>query len=404
MGVLVKKQKGIILTGIVKLSTISFIASLSSSLIDTIWAIYLNSFVNSIAIVGFISASLAIVAFLSYFFIIPIIEKYNKIKVYITTLLLFATTYILFAINTKFYIFIILAFVITILYSLRITSFGILIKDESSKKQLSRNEGIMYTFMDVAWLIGPLISGFISEEYGIGKVFILSAIFLIIAILLFKILKIKNHKNIKKKIDHKFTKNFKDFFKNKDRGLAYILGGGVNFWWSLIYLFIPILILKNNLHIYWVGYFLFAIPIPLLIFQYPFSKLAGKIGFKTIFKIGFIIPCIFALICFFMGNIYVIMILLILASIGLAMLAPTTEAYFFDILKGKEDLRFYGPYNTTIDLNHFISRFSAAIILVFLPFKFLFLFFSLAMFIFFLISFKTRNIIEEKRNDKQNKI
>ena len=88
---------------------------------------------------------------------------------------------------------------------------------------------------------------------------------------------------------------------------------------------------------------------------------------------------------------------LVLAGVGMAMVEPTTEAYFFDVLKGKEELRFYGPYNTAIDVNYFIAEIIAATILIFLPFKFLFILFGLFMLILFLLSFKIKNIIEGKR-------
>lgn len=253
----------------------------------------------------------------------------------------------------------------------------------------------MYTFANIAWLIGPLIAGFVSEVLGINFVFFLASFFILTALLLFKIFHIKDNK-IKKTLDTNFSKNFIDFFKSRERVLAYILGGGVNFWWSLIYLFIPLLIIKS-LHVSWVGYFLFAIAAPLVTTQYYFSKLAGKIGFKKIFKIGFLIPSVFVLFCFFTSNIYLIMLFLVLASFGLAMLESTTEAYFFDVLKGKQDLRFYGPYNTTIDVNHFIARIISSFIFIFLPFKFIFLFYGLAMFGFFLLSFKIKDVIENNK-------
>jgi len=401
MGVLIRKQKGLIITGIAKLALISFIVALGIALVDTIWAVYMNSFVNSIVLVGYISAALTLVSFLSYFLFIPIIEKSKKNKLYSLTLLLFGISYILFAINTKFYFFIILAFFITILHTLRITCFGIIVKENSPEKQLSRNEGLMYTFMNLAWTIGPLIAGFFSQKFGINRVFLLSALFIFIAFFILKILKVKKPK-VKKRIDKNMFKNFFDFFKSKERSLAYFLGGGVNYWWSLIYLFMPLFILERGLSTPWIGYFLFAVAVPLIAFQYYFSKLAGKIGFKKIFKIGFFIPAFFAFICFFIGNIYFILLLLVIASIGLAMLEATTEAYFFDILKGKQDLRFYGPYNTTIEINHFIGRFLSATILIFLPFKFIFLFFSFSMFVFFFLSFKVKNIIESRRDGKRN--
>lgn len=402
MGVLIRKQRGVVFTGIARLAIVSFIVALAFALIDTIWAVYLDSFVNNIAIVGFISAFLTLVSLLFYFIFIPLIERSSKAKIYSYSLLFFSITYVLFAINTKFYFLIILAFIATILQTIRTTSFGIIVRDKSSKKNLSRNEGLIYSFMNFAWVIGPLIAGFLAEKYGINMIFVLSAIFIFIAFFMFKFLKIRDD-NIKKKVHSKIFNNFKAFFKSKDRIFSYVLGGGVNLWWTFIYLFIPLLIIREGLGIKWVGYFLFAVAVPLIMFQYITSKLAGKFGFRKIFKIGFFIPFFFALLCFFVGNIYLIMLFLVLASIGLAMLEATTEAYFFDILKKDEECRFYGPYNTTAGVNQLIGKIIPSILLLFFPFRFIFLFFSFAMFFFFLMSFKTRNIMESRRGGKRNK-
>ncbi|MCH7524657.1 MAG: MFS transporter, partial [Bacteroidetes bacterium] len=137
--------------------------------------------------------------------------------------------------------------------------------------------------------------------------------------------------------------------------------------------------------------------IPLILFEFYFYRLAGKIGFKKTFKVGFLIVSVLTLLCFFVGNIYLILLLLILANIGIAMIEPTTEAYFFDILKGKQVLQFYGPYNTTIDVNNFVVKIAASTLLIFLPFKFIFLLFGGFMFIFFLVCFKMREVVEAKK-------
>ncbi|MBU4070516.1 MAG: MFS transporter, partial [Nanoarchaeota archaeon] len=262
MGVLIRKQKGMpALTVMARLSLIGLIISLSAAFIDTIWAVYMDSFVNSEVIVGFISAGLTLIAFFSYFFFVPLIEKTNKSKIFSYSLFLFAVTYLLFAINKNFYIFIVLAAILTLLYTFRITSFGIIIRDKSSKSQLSRNEGLVYTFVNFAWVVGPLIAGYLSEMYGISLIFVLSSIFMFIAFFFSKFSNIKDA-NIKKKIDNNIVKNFKDFFKDKQRIIAYILSGGVNVWWILIYLFMPMHIIRSGLPVSWLGYFLFAVAVP----------------------------------------------------------------------------------------------------------------------------------------------
>src|SRR3989344_4995658 len=228
MGILVKKQRGIfIVTGIAKLSIIAFIVALAFASINTIWALYIDSFVHSESFVGLISSLLAVISFLSY---------------------------------------------------------------------------------------------------------------------------LKNN-NIKKKSDVNLIKNFLEFFKDKNRVMAYFISGGLSLWWgSLIYLFMPLYIIRSNLDNLWVGYFLFAIVIPLILLEYKFSKLAVKTGFKKMFMLGFFIAFLASLICFFLSNIYLILLILALASIGLAMIEPNSESFFFESLATKEEeLKYYSPYNTSIE-------------------------------------------------------
>jgi MFS family permease len=396
MGVLLRKQKGVHLTGIGKLSVIALLIAFSASLVTTIWAVYIDSFVHSASTVGFISGILTFVSFISFFIFIPLIEKSSKSKILAYSLFLLSLVYIFLSINNNLYIFLLLALISTVLVTLRVTSFGIIIRDKSTKKNLSKNEGIMYTSLNLAFAIGPPLAGYLAVKYSMNIVFFLTSVFFFIAFFIFKIFRIKNI-NIKKRADTNIIKNFFDFFKNKDRAMAYILGGGVNLWLVLIFLFIPIFIIRNNLSNLWIGYFLFGAVLPPILLEYFFAKLAGKVGFRKIFKIGFLIPAVISFICFFISDIYVILGLLVLSGIGIAMLEPTTEAYFFDTLKGKQELRFYGPYNTTIDVNYFIGEILSATILIFLPFKFLFLLFSFFMMIMFFLSYKVKNIVEEKR-------
>ncbi|MEK6820259.1 MAG: hypothetical protein AABX71_00935 [Nanoarchaeota archaeon] len=59
MGVLIRKGKGVfIFTGIAKLAVIGLLVSLSSALIDTIWAVYMDGFMHSVVLVGFFLLSL----------------------------------------------------------------------------------------------------------------------------------------------------------------------------------------------------------------------------------------------------------------------------------------------------------------------------------------------------------
>lgn len=382
------------MTKMSKFALNSSIASLAFAMIGAIWAVYMDSFVHSAVIVGIVGAFFSLLSIVSYFLFIPLVEKTEKGKLYIYSILVVLLTYILFAINRKFYLFVILASVFVIAMALRMMAFGLLVKDNSCKRQLSRNEGIIYTVANMAYVIGPLLAAFVADRFGMNSVFTLGAVFLLISLVLFKCSGMHDG-NVKKKTDDGILRNFFDFFKDKERRLAYYIRGGITFWWALIYLFVPIYIMRHGLGIKWVGYFLFSVAVPLVLCEYYFSKVAGRKGFRRIFSQGYLLVAVLVFACFFVSNIYMVLSLLTLASFGMAMLEPTTEAYFFDILKEKECLRYYGPYKTVQDVGNLLGKLFSALLLVFLPFEYLFLMFGFFMLWMFGFALRTKKVIEK---------
>ena len=72
------------------------------------------------------------------------------------------------------------------------------------------------------------------------------------------------------------------------------------------------------------------------------------------------------------------------------MLEPTTEAYFFKVSNAEEEQRFYGPYNTRMEIGGLLGKFIPSMIILFFPLNTVFLVFGIAMLFFFLISFKAK--------------
>ena len=399
MGILIRKHHGTrIFTGMAKLSFVVFFSSLAFALIDTIWAVYLKSFLQNDAFVGFFSGFLSVLAFVSFFVLVPMIEKSKKSVLYSTTLILASLLIFAFSINKNLVVFIILSIVITIVATVRLTTFGIIVRDKSNKEKVSENEGVIYSFNNVAWVIGPLIAGLILFDFGIPVVFISSSLLVLLSFLFFNMSDIKDS-NVVKKTEGNVFANFMEFFRNKDRLIAYLLGSGVTFWWVLIYLYTPLLMIERGLPASSIGIFLFAAATPLIILEYPFSKIAGKYGAKKLFIIGYLIAIFATSMAFlFIGQIYFALGFLIFGSVGMAMLEPTTEAYFFDLLKNKrEENRFYGPYNTAIETGLVLGKLAPAALLLFFAFKYIYLLFAVILFAFFLLSFKARNIVEKRK-------
>ncbi len=397
MGYLIKKGNLLRFNlSIKKLALIAILTTFAAALIDTIWAVYLDSYLNSFTLVGFFSSALTLISFISFFLFIPTIEKKDKEKLYIFALAISIISYFLFSFIDDIKAIFFLALLLTLAINLRISSWGIIVRDKSKRKELTRNEGILYTVYNMGWLAGPPVAGYIASRFNFKGVFFSAAFILIISLILFVRFKIKDHRKTKH-VDENVLKNFIDFFKSKDRVVAYLLGGGGNFWWVLIYLFMPLYITRQGFGIFGLSMFFMAMLLPAVLFAYPFAKLASKIGHKKIFIAGYAILGISALICFFLNNIYLIFVFLFIANIGISMLESTTEAYFFDISTNEEAYRFFAPFNTGIDLNHLVAKFLSSLLLIFLPFKFVFLFFGIFMIGFCILASWTRNIIEARR-------
>lgn len=381
-----------------KLGITTLVVSLAIAMVATIWAIYFESLMHNPSNVGLINTIFGILGIVGFVLSIPLIEKNSKTKIFGITLLIYSASYFLFSIFDSIAFAIILGSIIYLSASLRINTLGLILRNKSKNQVVSKNIGFMYTLLNISWLVGPVAAGFLAEKLGIKFVFLISGILMLFAFILLKFLKVKDNKK-SKKIDGNFFKIIKEFFSSKKLVFTYLISGGISFWWAFIYIFIPILIIESGKNDIVVGYFLAGVILPLVLLEYFFGKLAGKSGFKKMFFRGYLILAIVAVISFFINDLYAILVLLVLGSVGMAMLEPTTEAYFFDMTNKKQRDKFYGVYNTTIDINYAVSLFLISLLIKFIDFKYSFLLIGFFMMIFALLSLRTKNVIEERKRN-----
>ncbi len=370
--------------------------SIGISAVATIWSLYLNSFLNNSSLVGFLTSLFIVLEVLAYIFLIPAIEKGNKAKMLVLCLLFFAVSYLLFSVYSNIYLVIILGALIAIASGLRITLNGLIIRDNSEPQNVSKNEGVVYALLNLAWFVGPLIAGYLANVYGFNSVFFLASVLVLISIFLFNFFKIKDKRKTKH-VETNIPKLIADFFKDKNRVAIYVLSLSIPFWWTFIYVYMPLYVISNGLSDFELGLFISGITIPLIFGDYIFAKIAGRRGFKKLFFTGFMGLGILAISLFFIPNIYFILGLLILAGIFVSMIEPTTEAYFMDIVKEEERDQYYGIYATSSQLGGLIGALFAAVLLAFLPFKSLFLLFGMPMIVLAFLALKIKDSYEFRK-------
>jgi len=381
-----------------ELGFIEMFSSLALAAAGTVWAIYFNSIVGDVSRVGFINTIFGIVGVISFVAFIPLLEKNSKTKILALSLLLYASSYFLFSMNRNVVFAVILGLLVYASAAIRVNAMGIILRDKSEKTSVSRNTGLIYTLLNLSWLFGPLLAGFISSRYGVNWVFFAAGVLMLLSWVFLTISGFKDNRK-SKQVDRHLIRFVGEFFSEKKFVLNYIVRGGISFWWAFIYIFIPIYIIttKTFRGDLLVGYFLAGIVAPLIFLEYPFGRIAGRRGFRKMFFRGYIILTIVSILCFLVDEFYATLVLLVLGSVGAAMLEPTTDAYFFDITDKYQRDKYFGIYNTSMDIFYALSLSVVAIGIKWFDFKYSFLIVGFFMFIFALISLSVKNVIEEKR-------
>ena len=152
--------------GIGKLSLVAILITFSASFIDTIWAVFLNEYLKNYSYVGFFSSFLTLISFISFFWFIPLIEKNDKDKLFMIAIVFSIIAYLLFALVENIYLIFFVALLSTLAINLRIASFGIIVRDNSDKRELAKDEGVLCSFYNMGWLLGPLAVGFIASQFN----------------------------------------------------------------------------------------------------------------------------------------------------------------------------------------------------------------------------------------------
>ncbi len=140
-----------------KLGFVIFILTIAFALTSSVMALYINSFVHSEAKVGLTFSFLIVLSFLSFFLIIPIIESSDKYSLTIKSLIFSVVGYFLYYFIGNFYVFLVLASIISIISTVRISAMGLLVKENSKRKTLSKNEGYIYSLSNLSFTIGSLL-------------------------------------------------------------------------------------------------------------------------------------------------------------------------------------------------------------------------------------------------------
>ncbi len=376
-----------------RLAFVRFFISLALAATNTIWVIYLFGFSLSDSTIGFISAFFLAISLIASILIVPVIEKVSLRKLVISSLLVGSVGYATIFFYQNLYFFLIISFIITIAATIRVSALDICFRDNTTNDTLNKQIGLLYTILNVAWLVGPLVAGFFLLEFGMQTVFLFVALFYAISLFLFSV--IKTEEKVKKReiLDKHILLNIKYYLKEKKLRESYVMSAGLQVWWSLVYIYVPLFIINNGLNAAVISIFFTIAVIPLIISEYKIGQLADTKGYKFFFERGFLLLAITAIILFFLNNIYVELTILAFASFFAACIEPIQDSFFFKYVKNQDEEKYYPLFSTAVDIGGIIGKVLPAIGLLFLPANYVYLIIGALMFIFFLYSRKIKEVL-----------
>ncbi len=344
-------------------SWLSLITAIGNGIFFTIFPIILLDKLKNESLVGYYYSAIAVVILFACVYSTVLFQKYSRVLIAKTALI--GTASVLFLMTLLEQVWSLAGF--DIIRNISIITLGvalsIFIDDFTERKNLAKAEGKFYMFNNIGLLIGPVIGGYSAKYFGDSSIFILAGFFYLIAlfVFLYQHLYQKNPRITHGKHEediHELFQNIKTFFQNKEFRKVFILAFGLNYWWAVSLIYIPLEIKNLGFGDNIVGWIVAAMAIPLILFERNTGRVADKRGIRFPATLGFSLLVLFVLsfpLLYFKPILALIAFAIV--NFGAAWVEPLQETYFFKVAKKEEREKLYGIYNAAQPFSSIVSPF-----------------------------------------------
>lgn len=213
------------------------------------------------------------------------------------------------------------------------------IEDATEKNNIGKIRGELISLVHVAYVLSPLIAGYITTNTSLRFVYLFSCItFLIFLTHLLIHLTRKTHP-VYKEIN--FSSIWKEFTTQKGAVLAFIATCALNTFYALSTIYIP-LYLISDIGLSWekIGVLLSIALLPFVFLGMPLGTLTNKKGEKKFLLLGFFIITLSMLTVPFLPKEHFLLFVLVffISRIGAVCVEVSADSYFFKIAKNKDEL------------------------------------------------------------------
>jgi len=370
-----------------------FLFSIPIALTSYINSSFLENYVDK-NYVGLIYIIASIVTILGLLKMPKILTRFgNRLTALIFSFLIFSS-FILLAFGNNIWV-IILAFILYFLsINFIVASLDIFIEDFSIRSPIGSIRGFYLTVINLAWVIAQIISGSIIEKSSFLGIYLFSAGFMVLVLLIFTL----------------FLRDFKDpeykkvsvlrtvgvFLHNKYLSKIYLINLILRFFFSWMIIYTPIY-LHEYIGFGWdkIGIIFSIMLLPFVILDFPLGKLSDKIGEKKMLLIGFLIMVLSVLVIPLITTplLWLWALVLFMTRVGAATIESLSESYFFKVIKKEECPDEISFFRNTLPVSYIIGPMLAVITLFLVPsFEYLFFVLGAILLVGFFITLRLRDV------------
>jgi len=360
----------------------AFFWSLSMALPSYIQSSFLGQFVK-IELIGLYIVLSTIVTLIFLFFFPRIIKKFRNYQVtlFLVGLGVIATASLAFVQSWWLVlIFFILHFLILNVIAINLDVFLEIISEDEHTGHIRTT---FLTIANSAWVIAPLIMGYLTQNNKYWVVYLASAIVLAPVLIILILTK----RNMKDRVNYE-NRNFKQLtvFLRKNKNIKAILKVAfiLRFFYCLMVLYTPIY-LHEYIGFSWseIGFIFTIMLMPFIIFQLPAGNLADRyFGEKEILVFGLVIMLTATGSIFFIqsASFLVWAAILFMTRVGASLVEAMQDVYFFKQVD-RQDMDLIDLFRNIRPIAWLAGSLFAVVVLKFFPIQYLFLFLAIAILI-----------------------
>ena len=245
------------------------------------------------------------------------------------------------------------------------------ILDHIKRQDLVKCEPMRLTFSTLSWAIGPALGVWLYTRYGVWAPQVFSVFCTLTLLAVFWYLRLSESRIIQRARVNRPTNpllSIRRFVAQPRLRLAWLIAFGRSCFWSLFFIYSPLLMITSGLGKE-AGGILVSAGNAVLIFAMLFGKLSERFSLRWVISWAFVAVAVSTIIAGFAGiaHPYLAAAMLLIASIGASAIDGVGGLPFMRAVRYHERAEMAGVYRTYVDTADLIPTFIYSLLLLYFP-------------------------------------